>query len=509
MSTASIGAVLPERILERAAASDGGEGVRRYFRGLARLRIGEDEDGALDVVAPNEFMAGWLGRRYGAHLRAAAAQETGRDEVTLRFHVDPHAFSNSGDDDAVTALSSRPGGNAAGDADATPPASPPAPPRAALVNGATHRRRPGRQRNLLRLDEFVVGAANELAHRAALALIREDGPAGFGHLFVHGECGVGKTHLLQGIAERFGRDEPQARVLYTTGEAFTNAFVNAVRSNTVETFRRKHRRLDLLCIDDVHFLSNKDATQREFLHTFNSVGMDGAKVLLASDEPPSRIRQFSKELVSRFSSGMVVRLERPDREMRLAILGRLAERRGVPLSDGGANLLADRCDGSARELEGALARVEAVQRLESPGQEATALIDAAFVERALGEADAVRPRRPVRVDHIVDHVSEAMGVEVSEVMGQSRHRRVVLARSMAAYLCRDLTNLSFPEIARAMGRPNHSSVVTAHRRMEKAIEGREPCEGGAGREPTDHAALATRLWRGIVREVNQGMAKRR
>jgi chromosomal replication initiator protein len=246
----------------------------------------------------------------------------------------------------------------------------------------------------------------------------------------------------------------------------------------------------LLCLDDVQFLSNKTATQAELLHTFDAIDLSGAKVALASDEHPRQVRKFSEGLVSRFMSGMVVRMDSPEPALRERIALKLAERRGMKLEPAAARLIADqfggRGEGSVRDLEGVLVRLDALTRLLpelSAGAGGSGEIGLVLVRKALGMQDEASrgsggARRPVRMEQIIDEVCRSLQIQIGDFVGRGRHKRVVLARAMTTYLARALTTHSYPEIARAMGRPNHSTVVTAHQRISKQIEKNEELPPG-------------------------------
>jgi chromosomal replication initiator protein len=308
-----------------------------------------------------------------------------------------------------------------------------------------------------------------MAHEAARRLAEDQNPI-FGALGLYGVCGVGKTHLLQGIARRFAELRPGSRVKYTTTERFANEYIALIREGKPDEFRRRYRPLDLLCLDDVHFLSGKKATQSEFLHTFEALELSGARVVLASDEHPKMIRDLHASIVSRVSSGIIVEIEAPDRETRVRLVRALGERRGVAFEDGAAEELAGACRGSVRDIEGAVTRVEAYSRLLGPVRDGASPITLSAVRQvASGDRSRV-PKRPIRLGEILEAACSVVRVEASEVLGPGRHRRIVLARSLAARLARDLTNHSFPEIARAMNRRNHSTIVTASQRIGRQIE---------------------------------------
>jgi chromosomal replication initiator protein len=350
---------------------------------------------------------------------------------------------------------------------------------------------------LRRLDEFVVGQSNRLAYSTACRLIESaDGPT-VSPLFIHGECGLGKTHLLQGICRRSadlsGRP---GHVRYVTGEQFTNEYIASIRNDTVDEFRKTIRRLDLLAIDDVHFLSNKVRTQGEFLHTLDAIDLTGARVVLASDEHPRLIKKFSQALISRFLSGMVVQIDRPDRPTRIAIVRRLARARHLPIKDGAVEAIASRCVGSVRELEGAVTKLAALWALQHDmaptGDDASAPASAARRNGAArkaaksgaagpGEVGLVlveqlfkdhgwKPPTPVRIATVIDVICRRLGIGRADLMGSSRHRRVVLGRGLVAALGRELTTHSYPEIARAMGRSFHSTIHTAEQRLRRQVD---------------------------------------
>lgn len=471
----------------------GTERYRKWFGDAVQIR---QEGSSVEVVVGSAFLADMLERRYGETIRETAREGAAPGGSAVAIRVDPGAFrceEQSGADEPrpgvprVPAAGDRqpqPRRPAGGLGDTPPTLSPPGP--GPSPNGPARRL----------LEDFVVGACNALAYECAVRLADGESPSPFGLLFLHGACGVGKTHLLAGVAARHAAARPGARVRCVSAETFTNEYIQALRSHSIDRFRKRHRELDLLCIDDIHFLSTKEATQGEFLHTFDALELQGTRICLASDEHPGRIRSFSKELVSRFLSGMVVGVERPDRETGSRIAQRLAATRGMTIDERTAAMLAGRCAGSVRDIEGAVVRLDALRRL--PGM-SDGRVTPALVEHALGRSGPERPRRPMRVDRIVEHVAESLGVDVSELLGRGRHRRVVLARSMVAYLSRRLTTLSFPEIARAMNRPNHSSVITACQRVEAQIRAGEECAAGPGLDRVTVAELADRLEREMVR----------
>lgn len=447
---------------------------RHFGAGGAMLRW---DSGRLVVEAPTRFAADLLHRRFEGALTDAIRAVTGAsDAPPIVFSIAPEGSERSQPSTGATAPWAAP---ARGAAQASP-----------------ERRARTRQRKALgslrRLDDFVVGPGSALAFREATRLAEAAEHEQVCPLFLHGECGLGKTHLLQGVVERFRERRPGARVRWTTGEAFTNSYIGAIKANAIDRFRREHRDLDLLCVDDVHFLANKTATQTELLHTFDAIGACGARLAMASDAHPRQIANFSEKLVSRFLAGMVVRLDRPDLATRVEIVRRFFARRGLVVEPAVASAVAERCEGSVRDLEGAVIRVEAVHRLLGEGG---AVIGASCVARALGGADIGGVRRPVAVRDIAQRVGAALAVDLDELFGASRHKRVVLARSLTASLARELTTLSFPEIARELNKSNHSTVITQCKRIAEQIEADEAVDAASGRSSLRalHASLRAEI----------------
>ncbi len=466
------------RVLDRLSAEVGRDRVHRYFDRQARVSLSGT---TLDVTVASGFIADVVGRRFGDSLRRAAAAELaeglaaqgrvthGRSAdavpVELRINVDTGAFGGS---------------------QTPPPAASPVT-DLPVQRPAPAAKRPETPRR--RFEDFLAGTSNRLALAAARRLAEEtldtpDADRLHGPLFIHGPCGVGKTHLLHAAAHLFRERNPGAVVRVITGESFTNEFITAVKSGSLEAFRKHFRRVHLLCIDDVHFLSNKEATQRELLYTFDAVGTTGARILLASDEPPRDIRKLSQQLVSRFAAGGVVKIELPELQLRIAIANQIAVRRGLMLEPAAATLLAERAaasGGSVRDLEGLITQVEAL-RLVMPELIPDGRIGLVAVRRSLGLGEpsslpgaAGRIRRPIPLALIAAEICSALGVEVADLHGKGRHKTVVLAREMTVHVARRLTTCSFPEIARSLGRENHSTVLTAYRRVElQLIAGERP-----------------------------------
>ncbi|MBC7835254.1 MAG: ATP-binding protein [Phycisphaerales bacterium] len=501
-----------ETVRLRLAELLGPQRYAQYFQAGTEIRV---RNGEAEVIVPTRFLADLLERRFGAIIVEALSAAPGVEPPPVRFTV-------RGQPGARLAHSEQ------GDPDSSPigpiiprPSSPPSRP----ADDRRHAQR-ARQAMNFRLDDFIVGSSNRLAYEAALRIAEGTGASGaMSRLFIHGVCGVGKTHLLQGVCARFKEAHPGSVVRYTTGETFTNEFVAAIKSGRCDSFRASYRAVDLLCVDDIHFLTNKQATQGELLHTFDAIDLGGARVVIASDEHPRLFKKFSDSLISRFVSGMVAKLEAPDRELREQIIRLLAQRRGLVLDEAAIGAIAQRAASggyvrgdtgspcSVREIEGLVTRVEAVWRLlpevRGAGGDESRGIGWAAVSRALGSelegerppgSRTGRPSRPLKVEQISSVVCRDLGVQNSDLMGRGRHPRVVLARSVASFLCRRLTTLSFPEIARGLGRPNHSTIVTAVQRVESLIERNSPAETKGDLATVSLRELCDRLGERVLRE---------
>lgn len=497
------------RLRDRLSRELGPARFERYFGREPRLDVHDDH---VEITVPSAFVAEFIGRRFAPMIRRAAAEELRENgDVQLRLRVE----SDVGDvADAATPTeadaidtSSEPGSAASSIPSPAPQAAHPIElPRPARVSPRAREA----ARVLASLDDFVVGESNRLAYAAALRLI-DAADASLRLVLIHGGCGVGKTHLLQGAARRFRETRPGAVVRCTTAEDFTNAYITAIRDNRIDDFRRQYRGLDLLCIDDAHFLSGKERTQSELLHTLDALKLDGARVILASDEHPRDAQKLSQQLQSRFLAGMVARIDPPDAELRAALVRAIARRRALLVDESAVRLLSDRAGRSAisdqpasvRELEGMITQVEAVARV-LPELAIGGVIGAAAVGRALGIAvDAApvsRPRRPVPSELIIAVICEELAIDRATFVGRSRHTRAVLARSLGSYLCRELTTMSYPEIARALGRPNHSTVITADKRVRQQMDTTTDLapEAGPAYAGVSLRELCTRLARTII-----------
>lgn len=455
MSATSSADIVCARIAKRLADSVGQWRYRMFFPRSAKLQFHDGDPRRVDVQVANRFVADRMGRGLERDLRAAVVHEVG-EQVDLNFCITPEAFESQEASAATTKPAPR-----------------------EIVRKAPRRKSSGMT---LRHDlaSFIVGPSNELAFAAAHNLM-DDESHGCRTVFLHGGCGLGKTHLLQGICKQVQKQQPDAQVMYVTGEHFTNEFLAAVRNNRIDAFRKRIRRLDLLAIDDINFIANKQATQREFLHCFDALELRGARVVLANDNHPRQIEQFSEALTSRCVRGMVVQIHEPDSNTRQRIIRSLAQRRGMLVNDAAVQLLAARCIRSIREIEGALTKLYALSQL-SPDKHD--VIGPILVNRLFSADVQAPPRRVVKFDDVLQGVCRTLCMESERVFSSSRHRDAVLARSVVVHLTRQMTSMSYPEIGAALKRAGHSTVITAAQRVEKQLK-----DGHVVQNPTNGQLL--------------------
>ncbi len=407
----------------------------------------------LVVTASNQFAADWIEGHFLNDLQATAC-EVFDEHAIVDIKVDSQIFRS----DSELAASKHNIKTVGKDI----------PQPAAHVTDRHSTARASRGPARKRLEDFVVGPSNELAYCAAKRIAEERSVSQVSPLFIHGDCGVGKTHLLQGSSVRFANRKGPGSFRYVTAEQFTNEYITAVRKNNLDRFRKSMRSLDLLAIDDVHFLSNKTATQNEFLYTLDAINLAGSRVVMASDEHPRQMR-FNEALISRFVAGMVVEIQQPDRQSRLELTRSLAASRGMTLTEAATEVIVSHCISSVREIQGAINKLAALRTLREtsgdPNEIGTLLIEQLFSDSAW------RPKTPLRLATVIEVICDRLGVNRADLLGSGRHQRVVLARGLVAHLGRSMTTLSYPEIAHELGRRHHSTVHTAAQRISSQLKG--------------------------------------
>ncbi|MDX9911670.1 MAG: chromosomal replication initiator protein DnaA [Phycisphaerales bacterium] len=310
-------------------------------------------------------------------------------------------------------------------------------------------------------ENFIVGAGNRLAYAASVAVADNLGLA-YNPLFVHGGVGLGKTHLLQAICLRVADRRPDALIYYLSSEGFITQLVEAIETSTMPEFRHRFRDVDVLVIDDIHFLAGKDRIQEEFFHTFNALHQARKQIILSSDAAPEEIPQLEERLVSRFKWGLVAEVEPPEFETRVAIVRSKARLRGLKVPDEVASFIAERVASNIRELEGALTKVQMHAMIEDRP------VDLALARVALGQRTAAQPAEP-SVQAIVAAVTEYFGVRTVDLQGRRRQRSIALPRQVCMYLARQHTRLSLEEIGGHFGGRDHTTVMHAVRTIETKV----------------------------------------
>ena len=388
------------------------------------------DDDFLSLAVPDAFTKGGIERRYRTQLEKAVSTVCGRP-MTIEVHVD------------------------------STPAEPPKATRLSPEDSGSSRPREGLPLNPdYTFDRFVRGKSNHLAYAASMAVAEAPGKA-YNPLFIYGSVGLGKTHLLQAIGNLVLASGPRRAVVYTTSERFAIEMISSIRNNTTTSFREKYRRIDLLLIDDVHFLEGKEATQEELFHTFNELYGSEKQIVLSSDRPPEELSGLQERLVSRFRWGLVADIQAPDLETRIAILREKSSNRGLEVDDAILELIASRISSNVRALEGAL--VKAIAYAELQGEELTPK----SVEAMLPEEGR---RDRLSIAHIKEEVALRYHLKRHELEGSTRKKEITQARHIAIYLAREMTDHSFPAIAREFGNRDHTTIMHSYMKIKQLLE---------------------------------------
>ncbi|MBC8329911.1 MAG: chromosomal replication initiator protein DnaA [Planctomycetes bacterium] len=308
-------------------------------------------------------------------------------------------------------------------------------------------------------ENYVVGPCNRFAHAAARG-VADRPAAAFNPFFLHGSVGLGKTHLLQGIAHQLLGDQPDQKIVLLSCEEFVNHFIGALQHGNLNSFRNRYRNADVLVVDDIHLLANKARTQEEFFHTFNTLHNARKQIVLSSDSSPEDIPQLQERLVSRFKWGLVAEIEPPCFETRVAILQAKAERMGMEVPRDVARYIAEHIENNVRELEGSLTKLTAMASLFGRA------VDVGLARQVLS-ATFSNQNRAVRMDDVLDVICRHFAVRISDLQSKRRTQSIVFPRQIAMFLARQLTPLSLGEIGGHFGGRDHSTVLYAIERMEK------------------------------------------
>ncbi|OQW30329.1 MAG: chromosomal replication initiation protein DnaA [Nitrospira sp. SG-bin1] len=393
------------------------------------------ENSTAHIGVPNKFFGEWLDTHYGPLLAEAMATARGGGQVAVAFTV-----SEKGVTQQVESH-----------------------PQVTAPRGGTQTKpRRGIQLNpKYTFKNFVVGAGNQFAHAACMAVAEQPGQT-YNPLFIYGGVGLGKTHLLNAIGNHVG-EKSDLRIAYLTTEQFTNEVINSIRYDKMMDLRKRYRHIDMLMIDDIQFLVGKERTQEEFFHTFNALYEGHKQIVLSSDRFPKDMPDIEERLRSRFEWGLIADLQPPDVETRIAILRKKSEDEGVKLPEDVIQFLSTTMKSNIRELEGSLVRLGAYASL--TGQVISLELAKSVLRDVIGDKKKI-----VAMDDIQEAVCTQFHVKMTELKSRRRSKTLVHPRQIAMYLCRELTDASYPEIGRQFGGKDHTTIIHACRQVAKARE---------------------------------------
>lgn len=398
-------------------------------------RLDRIEDSTAHIGVPNKFFGDWLHTHYATLLAEAVSTAHGGGNLSINFIIFPKPSVQQQDTRAVL--------------------------HAARSTGLPKARRGITLNPKYSFENFVVGAGNQFAHAACMAVADQPGKA-YNPLFIYGGVGLGKTHLLNAIGN-YVSERTDLRIAYLTTEQFTNEVINSIRYDKMMDLRKRYRSIDMLMIDDIQFLVGKERTQEEFFHTFNALYEGHKQIVLSSDRFPKDMPDIEERLRSRFEWGLIADLQPPDVETRIAILRKKSEDEGVKLPEDVIQFLATTMKSNIRELEGSLVRLGAYASL--TGQVITLEMAKTVLRDLIGEKKKI-----VSMDDIQEAVCTQFHVKMIELKSKRRSKTLVHPRQIAMYLCRELTNASYPEIGRQFGGKDHTTIIHAWRQIAKARE---------------------------------------
>jgi chromosomal replication initiator protein len=420
---------------------------QKAWIGLTRP-LGLVEDTAL-LAAPNDFAKDYLENRLRPLIASVLSEELGRDIRVAVTVQSPEEKSEAGGDAELADEE---------DWEADKPISLASLPSYRPKHSDDDRDRAARLNPKYTFDTFVIGSSNRFTHAAAVAVAEAPARA-YNPLFIYGDSGLGKTHLLHAIGHYARRLQPGLRTRYVSSEEFTNDFINSVRDDKMQAFQSRYRSVDVLLIDDIQFLERAERTQEEFFHTFNTLHNANKQIVISSDKAPRQLNSLEDRLRTRFEWGLISDVQAPDLETRIAILRKKAAQEGMSPPPEVLEFIASRIQSNIRELEGALIRVTAFASL---NRQAVELGLAEMVLRDLvGENDAPE----ISAATIMAVTAEYFAISIDDLVGGSRSRALVGARQLAMYLCRELTDLSLPKIGEKFGNRDHTTVMHAERKI--------------------------------------------
>jgi len=400
-------------------------------------------DGILKLKVPNDFIKDWIESRY-TDLIIETITELTDTEVELEFFTpeDIKEQEKKEKESSQAETETR-----------------------AEIKPADNSRVKGSLNPKYTFETFVVGSSNRFAHAASLAVAEAPAKA-YNPLFLYGDVGLGKTHLMQAIAHFILEHNPDHKVVYVSSETFTNELINAIKDDKTVKFRNKYRTIDILLVDDIQFLEGKERTQEEFFHTFNALHEANRQLIISSDRPPKEIPTLEERLRSRFEWGLITDIQKPDLETRIAILRKKADLENLEIPNEVIIDIANKIQSNIRELEGALIKVIAYAELVDRD------IDLELAQEALKDLiDTDRGKtREINIQNIKKVVAENYNINLTKMDSKKRTQNIVLPRQIAMYLSREMTDSSLPVIGEAFGGRDHTTVMHAHNKITEKIE---------------------------------------
>lgn len=399
-----------------------------YKTWLLPLKLHSAENGKVFVLVPDANFLGYIKKKYGLLLQVAIEEMTGYP-CEVEFIIENQIKDINEPKNQLIH-------NTASSVD-----------QAAIQNANLNPR--------YTFDTFVVGANNNLAHAASLAVAESPGEI-YNPLFIYGGVGLGKTHLMHSIAHFILKNNPKAKILYVTSEKFTNELIDAIRNkNNISTteFREKYRNNDVLLIDDIQFIIGKESTQEEFFHTFNALHEAKKQIIISSDKPPKEIETLEERLRSRFEWGLTVDIQSPDYETRMAILRKKEELEGYNIDNEVIKYIATHIKSNIRELEGALTKIVALSKLNKKE------ITLELAEEALKDLISPNAVREITPELIINVVADHYKIQPSDITSSKRNKEIVYPRQIVMYLCRHMTNTSLQAIGKELGGKDHTTII--------------------------------------------------
>ena len=414
--------------------------------------------GTLYLEVPNDLTRGMLEQRIRLPLLNAIA-DLGEDAAVANFAivVNPDIGHYSLEPDDVVVEPPH--------VDQQPFTEQPSNEKSFSAHEQTGRRSDSRLNPKYNFDNFVIGGSNRFAHAAAVAVAEAPAKA-YNPLFIYGNSGLGKTHLLHAIGHYAESLYPGIRVRYVSSEEFTNDFINSIANNRSSAFLSRYREVDILLIDDIQFLQGKDSTQEAFFHTFNTLHDHNKQVVITSDLPPKHLTGFEDRMRSRFEWGLITDVQAPDLETRIAILRKKAQSERLQVPDDILEYMASKVSSNIRELEGTLIRVTAFSSLNRMP------VDLALVQTVLKDLITLDDDNVIAPVDIINHTADYFKLTVDDLYGSSRSQATATARQIAMYLCRELTSLSLPKIGQLFGNRDHTTVMYANKKISELMKER-------------------------------------